>query len=143
MSGDRGMSDTEADFPVPAFTDIDAIFGAGAKTYLTREQMGADFYGDHNRFTRAASDLLFQGGKLADFGLALKPDIDKVAAMHAIRAWLCSFAPEHEIKIWTVGYALSKWCEDATQEPTPHQAQRRKKRKGGHRIRRGQPAEQA
>lgn len=121
------------DFPVPTFTGLDAAFGAGAGTYLTREQMGDEFYCDRNRFTKAASTLFFSGGKLADFGLRFKPGIDRAAAMTAIKAWLCSFEPKHETKIGTVGYALSQWCEDAPAEepqPTPHQAQRKKARKG-------------
>lgn len=120
-------------FPVPEFTEIDAAFGAGRSSYLTREQMGDDFYSDRNRYTNAAQSLFFRGGRIADHGLRFKADIDAAKAMRALRALLCSFEPKHEIKIGTVGYALSQWCEDARAEPvaaTPHQAQRKKKRKG-------------
>lgn len=125
------------DFPIPDFDGPTIIFGAPVSSYLTPEQMGPEFYGDRTRYTKIASSLFFQGGRLADHGLRFKAGIDRWKAMGAIKAWLGSFEPQHEIKIGTVGYALSQWCEDGAEEqpPTPHQAQRKKKRKGGHRIR--------
>lgn len=134
-----------AEFEIPVFTGIDAAFGAEANRYLTADQMGADFYADRNRYTGVAQALFFDGGSLAQHGLRFKAGIDKAAAMTAIRAWLCSFAPKHEIKIGTVGYALSRWCEDCAPESagpgaqTPHQARRKKKRRGVTRIRKSVP----
>lgn len=112
------------EFAVPKFTGLDATLGAPLKSYLTAEQMGRDFYADRNRYTRVASALFFNGGKLADHGMQFKAGIDKGAAMTAIRAWLCSFEPAHEIKIGTVGYALSKWCEDYAPPKTADQTAR-------------------
>jgi len=126
---------------VPTFTALDAAFGAKASTYLTREQMGDEFYAERNRWTKIASSLFFSGGKLADHGLAFKAGIDRAAAMTAIRAWLCSFEPKHEVKIGTVGFALSQWCEDYFAPPTTdHQARKlaavARKKKGKTKIRR-------
>lgn len=118
-------------FPVPDFDGPTVAFGAPRSAYLTEEQMGRDFYCDRNRYTAAAQKLFFNGGSLADHGLRFKPSIDRAKAMNAIRALLCSFEPKHEIKIGTVGYALSQWCEDDVREPTPHQAQRKKPRHKG------------
>jgi hypothetical protein len=108
------MSDTKTfEFAVPEFDDATVAFGAPRSAYLTREQMGDDFYGDRNKFTSAAQSLFFKGGKLADHGLKFRAGIDRDKAVRAIRALLCSFDPKHEIKIGTVGYALSQWCEAA------------------------------
>lgn len=106
---ERGVM-AETEFPVPEFTDVECAFGAKGSAYLTREQMGDDFYGDRNHFTRTAQTLFFKGGSLADHGLSMRPEIDRTKAFRALKAWMCSFEPKHEIKIGTVGYALSKWC---------------------------------
>src|SRR3990167_761866 len=109
MTGREGMSETMAvEFPVPEFDDLTVAFGASNSDYLTCEQMGDDFYGDRNKFTDVAKKLFFNGGRLEDYGLTLKPEIDKTKAMRAVRALLGSWAPKHEIKIGTVGFALSK-----------------------------------
>lgn len=127
-----------ASLPVPKFDGPTIVFGAPRSSYLTKEQMGDDFYAMRGRFCDIASSLFYSGGSLAGHGLRFKPGIDRADAMGAIKAWLCSFDPKHEIKIGTVGFALSQWCEDApaaATPATPHQAQRKKARKGGHRIR--------
>jgi hypothetical protein len=108
---------TPVAFPVPDFDAVSAAFGADGKDYLTRDQMGDEFYQDRNRYTRTAQLLFFRGGKLEDFGLRLKKEIDSAKAHRAIRALLSSFAPKHEIKIGTVGYALSQWCDVIGPEP--------------------------
>lgn len=123
---------TDIRFPVPDVTDLDVAFGAKASAYLTREQMGDDFYGDRNEFTRHASSLFFNGGHVLPAGRRWKTGIDRVKAARAIKALLCSFDPKHEIKIGTVGFALSEWTEPGEAEVrplTPHQAQRKKPRK--------------
>lgn len=98
-------------FPVPEFDDVTVVMGAPQSAYLTREQMGADFYDDRNRFTHTAQSLFFKGGSLAEHGLRWKADIDGRKAMRALKALLSSFEPKHEIKIGTAGYALSQWCD--------------------------------
>ena len=98
-------------FPVPTFTEAQAVFGADEKDYLTREQMGDDFYGDRNEFTRHASRLFFSGGHVLPQGRRWKEDVDPKAASRAVMALLRSFAPKHEIKIGTVGVAFSQWTE--------------------------------
>lgn len=113
----------ETVFPVPEFTQVQAVFGADARDYLTREQMGDDFYADRNEFTRHVQSLFFSGGPVIPAGRQWKTGVDRAKAMLAINAWLRSFAPQHEIKIGTVGYALAQWTEPSV---TPHQAQRKK-----------------
>jgi hypothetical protein len=97
-------------FAVPDFDEAQAVWGAPISAYLTREELGP-FYRHSHPMTKIASTLFFKGGTLAEHGLQFKPEIDKGKAMRAIRALLCSFAPPHEIKGGTVGYALSQWCE--------------------------------
>ena len=85
--------------------------------YLTREQMGDDFYGDGNEFTRHVGSLFFSGGSVLPAGRRWKEGVNPKKAGRAVAAWLRSFDPKHEIKIGTVGYALSRWTEpsDASQ----------------------------
>lgn len=83
-----------------------------------------------------ANQLFFRGGSLADLGLQIKPGLDRGAVMANIRWLLTSFGPKHEEKEATVGFALQSWCEPLVGQPTAHQAQRKKPRKGKNRIRR-------
>lgn len=108
----QAKTETTTDFPIPEFTALDAAFGADIKTYLPREKIPDQMYAMRGKHADAASGLFFKGGRLEDFGLRLKPGIDRKKAFTAISAWLCSFAPSHEQKIGTVAYALSQWCED-------------------------------
>jgi len=92
-------------FPVPVFDDASLAFGASE----------ADFFDRNKRpevpraFLNMASSLFFNGGKLPD----LSPKVDRQLAQRAVRAWLSSFAPAHESKESTVGYALWLWTTDA------------------------------
>ena len=104
------------DYPIPEFSDAEVAFGADQKHYLTREQMGDEFYREHHPSARIASALFFRGGSLEGHGLRFRKGIDRAKAARAIRALLCSFAPKHEVKIGTVGYALDKWCEAIPRE---------------------------
>lgn len=98
-------------FSLPDFNEVDAAFGADNKDYLTFAQMGEQFYRGHHPMCHVAQSLFFKGGKLSDYGLKLKPEIDQRKAKIAIMALLSSFAPKHEVKIGTVGVALANWCE--------------------------------
>jgi hypothetical protein len=89
--------------PVPAFTDADAVFGANRRSFFNRH----DIPYVPSKYTEMASSLFFSGGKVPAFS----DDIDRAAAMRALRAWLSSFSPAHEAKIATVGYALWAWIE--------------------------------
>ncbi|WP_404415447.1 hypothetical protein [Brevundimonas vesicularis] len=123
---------TPTTFPVPEFSDVQIAFGASQGAYLTREQMGDDFYCDRNDFTRHAQGLFFNGGPILPAGRRWKPEIDRVKAARAIKALLSSFDPKHEVKIGTVGFALCHWTvagEEPVPAKTPHQAQRKKARK--------------
>jgi hypothetical protein len=89
--------------PVPEFTDVDAAFGAKAGAFFNRY----DLPNVPSTYRNMASSLFFSGGKLPQF----IPGVDRAKAVKAIRAWLSSFAPAHESKEATVGYALWVWTE--------------------------------
>lgn len=93
------------------FEGLDAAFGARGQDYPTRADIPDQFYNHNSPYNQVVSSLFFSGGKLEDFGLSFKPGIDKAQAMTAIRALLSSFDPKHEIKMGTVAWALSKWCD--------------------------------
>lgn len=98
---------------VPDFSDVEVAFGAKGAAYLTREQMGDDFYGDRNEFTNHVQSLFFNGGPVLPAGRRRREGVNAKKAGRAVAAWLRSFDPKHEIKIGTVGYALSQWTEAA------------------------------
>ncbi len=101
-------------FDVPTFDDITVAFGSVEKHYLTRQQLG-DWY-DMNTPTpyhEAFNGLFYRGGKLADYGLSIKPGLDQTQVMRALRALMSSWAPKHEIKTATVAVALANWCDVA------------------------------
>lgn len=88
-------------WPIPEFSDVEIAFGADSDKFFSRHDMP-----DVPReFEKKANDLFFSGGTLD----GLDPRVDKALASRAIQAWLCSFAPAHEAKSATVGYALWVW----------------------------------
>lgn len=88
-------------YPVPEFTDADVAFGAEVSSYFNRR----DLPKVPGEFKRAAMDLFFNGGTLPEFDKR----VDTEKAMRAVRALLSSFAPAHESKEATVGYAFWVW----------------------------------
>ncbi len=104
-------------YRVPNFSDVEVAFGAPATAYLTREQMGDEFYGDRNEFTRHVNGLFFKGGSVLPDGRRWKAGINAKKAGRAVAALLRSFEPKHEIKVGTVGYALSQWTEAKVSTP--------------------------
>ena len=54
-----------------------------------------------------ASTLFFEGGHLPE----MQGVVDRTAAARVVNRWLRSYAPAHEAKEDTVGYALWVWCE--------------------------------
>lgn len=94
-------------FPVPEFDRITAAFGAEEKAYFTKPLPDIP-----RQFDDMAASLFYNGGELPEFS----PQVDREKATNAVRAWLRSWAPQHECKIATVGYALWLWT---TMEPQP------------------------
>lgn len=92
-------------FPIPKFTDPQIAFGADASAYFNRRDLPKVPY----QHKDAAMSLFYSGGALPDFD----PRVDRQAAMRAVRAWLTSFAPAHESKEATVGYAFWVWSTPA------------------------------
>jgi hypothetical protein len=103
------------DFPLPKFDNVTVAFGADAKAYLTREQLGDWYglYGDNSEtpFHKAVKNLFHRGGVLADHGLTPKEGYTLAQIMPALRALMGSWAPKHEIKIGTCAVALANWCD--------------------------------
>src|SRR5690606_17162833 len=82
---------------VPNFSDLEVAFGARADAFLTREQMGDEFYGERNEFTRHVGSLFFSGGSVLPDGRRWKEGVNPKKAGRAVAAWLRSFDPKHEI----------------------------------------------
>ena len=93
--------------PIPVFTELDAAFGARRKDFI-EDYHSVDV---PRKYRDLMSDLFFNGGKVPPFAA----DIDRKAAMMALRAWLRSFDPKHESKEATVAYALWVWSTPADQ----------------------------
>lgn len=96
-------------WPIPNFSDADMAFGADAKAYFNRRSLPKVPY----ELERLVNALFFNGGSLPE----MAPEVDRQAAMRAVRAWLTSFAPAHEAKIATVAYALWVWTTPAALAP--------------------------
>jgi hypothetical protein len=88
-------------FPIPVTTDLSIAFGLGDACYFNRRAL-PDV---PKKYVDAANDLFFNGGKLPD----LAPQVDRSEASRFLRAMLASFAPSHESKETTAGYALWVW----------------------------------
>jgi hypothetical protein len=96
---------------IPDFDGIDATFGANLKSYPKYETIPEPFRRGTTKFNDAAGLLFFQGGKLEDYGLRLKPTTNRARFFTAVRALLCSFEPPHELKDATVAWLLSEYSE--------------------------------
>ena len=99
----------------PDFPSFAAAFGAEGKDYPPMAVIPEQFKTHDGPYQDVVSELFFRGGKLADYGLSIKPSIDNLKAMTALRALLHSFEPKHEHKTATVAWALSEWCDGTPQ----------------------------
>ena len=90
-------------FPIPEFDEPVQLFGAPESCYFKRHNLPKV----PQKYVDLVSTLFFKGGALPEF----QPEVDRAKAFVAVRAWLHSFAPAHEAKEATVGYALWLWCE--------------------------------
>lgn len=88
-------------FPVPTFDDVSIAFGADERAFFGRRDL-PDVPSQHKD---AAMSLFYKGGPLPKFD----PRVDTKLAMRAVKAWLVSWAPAHESKEATVGYAFWVW----------------------------------
>lgn len=95
-------------FPVPEFQDVAIAFGADRSCFFDRN----DLPDVPAKYERMANTLFFKGGELPKF----LDGVDREKAKRALTAWLSSFAPAHEAKIATAGYALWLWTEGGTSE---------------------------
>lgn len=88
-------------WPIPEFNDPTCVFGADEKHYFNRYNL-PDV---PRKYTAMVDELFFRGGTLPE----MAPQVDRAKAARAVRAWLSSWAPAHEAKIATVGYAFWVW----------------------------------
>lgn len=93
-------------FPVPEFTGPHVAFGADAKAFFPDRYDLPKVPREH---CSAAMKLFYEGGRLPEFD----PRVDRTLAFRAAQAWLASFAPAHETKEATVGYAFWVWSTPA------------------------------
>jgi hypothetical protein len=92
-------------FPIPRFDGPTMAFGAERKDFFDRR----DLPDVPAKYRKAAMSLFYNGGDFPEFD----PRVDRKLAMVATRAWLGSFAPAHESKEATVGYAFWVWSTAA------------------------------
>jgi|GEM_PF-5763035 len=83
---------------VPSFAPESAYFPRRKTPEIPRE------------YEDMANNLFFKGGALPE----MSPLVDRAKAFAAVRNWLQSFNPAHEVKTATVGYALWLWCDHET-----------------------------
>lgn len=104
-------TETEIDMlEVPKGLDaIDVVFGV-RPPLPAWDDIPGEFKCSRNEYARVASSLFFNGGRLSDFGLTIKDELDDGDVMRALRACLGSFDPKHEHKEAGVAYMLSQWC---------------------------------
>lgn len=88
-------------FPIPTFNDPQLAFGAKEEAFFEKY----DRPEVPREYLEHARDLFFSGGKLPK----LADGVDPQLAFRAVHAWLSSWAPAHESKEATVGYALWLW----------------------------------
>ncbi len=87
-------------YPIPEVSDAELAFGSESSAYFDRY----DLPEIPTEYVNKATSLMFAGGTLE-----LPPEIDAEKATRAVQAWLTSYAPAHEAKMATVGYALWLW----------------------------------
>ena len=90
-------------YPIPEFSKADVAFGASEELFFNRR----DLPEVPSKYISMASNLFFKGGDISALGLDHRINIK--AARAALGAWLGSWAPAHEAKEATVGYALWVW----------------------------------
>ena len=94
------------------FTGLDVAFGANESDYPAYQDIPEEHRAMRGRHADVFSKLFFNGGKLEDHGLRLKPDVDPAAFFSTFRALASSFAPKHEVKTGTCAWLLAEYCED-------------------------------
>jgi hypothetical protein len=126
---------TSDQIQIPEFGGAAHIFGAPSSAYVDRDK-AYELEKKFGKEAEVATSLFHRGGKLTQYGLRLKPEVDSGKAHRALQALLCSFEPSHEAKIATVAQYLHQWCDpckpeaDAdTPRPTAKKAVARASRK--------------
>ncbi len=98
----------------PVFTGADVAFGAPLRAYPPIESVPDGLA----PYEEVFSKLFFRGGKLDDFGLSIKPGLDRGQVMGGLRALMGSFEPKHEHKQAVVAWCLREWCDGSPSTPS-------------------------
>lgn len=96
----------------PKLTDADASWGVhNWRQYLPPwASLTKDEQQGRGPWCDAVSSLFFNGGKLADHGITVKPDINSADVHRYMKAMLQDWSPPHEHKIGGIAHMLKKWC---------------------------------
>lgn len=99
------------DFRVPDFDKITAAVGADIEQYPPMSAIPDEHRAGRSKECNVASALFFEGGSLAEHGLRLKPGVDADRFYRTLRAYIASFAPQHEHKMATCGWLIETFTE--------------------------------
>jgi hypothetical protein len=101
-------------YPLRDYTDVECVYGANIKHYLTMEELGK-FTEEQTEaldpWCEVVGKLFFKGGKLENYGVRPRSDVHVVKLYRAIQALLKSWGPKHEEKEATVAVLLANYCE--------------------------------
>lgn len=89
-------------------TDLDQAFGP---RITWPDRLDPEVRAVPRQYTDAVSTLFFRGGRLADVGFALRPDVDAKRFYGCLRAILGSFDPPHEVKEAVAGSLVARYCD--------------------------------
>jgi hypothetical protein len=93
------------------FTNLDCAFGADIRDYPPYETIPEQFRRGNTPANDVVGTLFYKGGSLDQFGLRLKPGVDRSAFYGALKAMLCSFAPKHEHKDAACAWLVHEFTE--------------------------------
>lgn len=96
---------------IPEQSGLTAAFGADLNAYPPLDDMPDEYQRNRAEGCEIASSLFYKGGKMSDFGRALKKGVDNEKFLLTLRALLSSYSPKHEQKIATVGLLIDTYTE--------------------------------
>ena len=94
-----------------AFTGLDAAFGADRRDYPNEGAIPEEYQRGLAKGCEIFSALFFNGGTLDAHGRKLRDGVDAAAFYATLRALMCSFAPQHQIKEATCGWLIDTYTE--------------------------------
>jgi hypothetical protein len=96
---------------IPTMTMLDIAFG-NIKHLPKEADIPQEFWHDSNKWHKFIVGWFFSGVKQEGVeSLKPKPGVDKMQALAAVQAILCSYAPKHEHKEAGCAFLMSEWFE--------------------------------